>query len=83
MRGIKKFSLSSDLLVLLFSSGEHRLHYDVIADSLPEDARIVAVLHGDDAQSVCLLIASDTFPETSEPRNLTPALRMRPVCTCD
>jgi len=68
----KRVLISPDLLLQLFTPGPHPAGYTVVAEAIPEDAKLINVYHAWPSR-VELLISSETF-ESLSPGDEIPAL---------
>ena len=68
----KRVLISPELLLQLFTPGPHPAGYTVVAEAIPEDAKVINVCHGWPSR-IELLISSETFERLS-PGDEIPAL---------
>ena len=60
----KRFAISPELFLSLFTLGEHPGGYAVVRDPMPPDAVLLNVRHSW-PNAIEVLVASDSFEETS------------------
>jgi hypothetical protein len=77
----KRMRISAELFLSLFSEGQHpERAYSVVADPVPDDAKLVHVRHAW-PNDIELLLSSDAFPENKQGEEIplmTPTLRSEP-----
>jgi hypothetical protein len=63
MAGLKLFCISPELLLDLFTPGEHRSHYEVLSDPIPKDAVVQAVSLTENGYEIQLALKSEEFDD--------------------